>query len=84
MRGIGQPPPVAGLGAGVDVFALRGILVELGEYAIFDRRRRAAELPLGRFGEPEEVAAAVAFLASDDASFFVGETVSPNGGIVTI
>ncbi len=39
--------------------------------------------PAGRLGTPEEVAAAVAFLVSDDAAFFVGATVSPNGGLVT-
>ena len=37
--------------------------------------------PAGRLGTPEEVAAAVAFLVSDDAAFFVGATVSPNGGL---
>jgi 3-oxoacyl-[acyl-carrier protein] reductase len=41
------------------------------------------QTPLGRLGRPEEIAATVAFLAGDDASFFVGETVSPNGGVVT-
>jgi 3-oxoacyl-[acyl-carrier protein] reductase len=40
--------------------------------------------PIGRLGRPAEIAAAVAFLASDDASFFVGETISPNGGFVTV
>jgi 3-oxoacyl-[acyl-carrier protein] reductase len=40
--------------------------------------------PLGRLGRPEEIAATVAFLASDEASFFVGQNVSPNGGVVTI
>lgn len=44
------------------------------------RARKAAELPLGRFGEPEDVAATVAFLASDEAAIFVGQTVSPNSG----
>jgi len=39
--------------------------------------------PAGRLGTPEEVAAAVAFLASDDGAFFVGATLSPNGGLVT-
>jgi 3-oxoacyl-[acyl-carrier protein] reductase len=43
----------------------------------------AVSTPVGRLGRPEEVAATAAFLASDDASFFVGETVSPNGGYVT-
>ncbi len=40
--------------------------------------------PQGRLGRPEEIAATIAFLASDDASFFVGETVSPSGGFVTV
>jgi 3-oxoacyl-[acyl-carrier protein] reductase len=40
--------------------------------------------PQGRLGRPEEIAATIAFLCSDDASFFVGETVSPNGGFVTV
>jgi 3-oxoacyl-[acyl-carrier protein] reductase len=39
--------------------------------------------PIGRFGRSEEIAATVTFLASDDAGFFVGETLSPNGGLVT-
>jgi NAD(P)-dependent dehydrogenase (short-subunit alcohol dehydrogenase family) len=47
------------------------------------RQINVARTPAGRLGTPEEVAAAVAFLASDDAAFFVGATVSPNGGLVT-
>jgi 3-oxoacyl-[acyl-carrier protein] reductase len=39
--------------------------------------------PLGRFGRSEEIAATVAFLASDEAGYFVGATLSPNGGLVT-
>jgi 3-oxoacyl-[acyl-carrier protein] reductase len=48
------------------------------------KRAKAAELPLGRFGEPEEVAAAIAFLASDAASLFVGQTLGPNSGDVML
>ena len=48
------------------------------------RKTKAAELPLGRFGEPEEVAAAVAFLLSDQASLFVGQTIGPNSGDVML
>jgi len=36
--------------------------------------------PMGRYGQPEEVASVVAFLASDDASFITGETIYPDGG----
>jgi 3-oxoacyl-[acyl-carrier protein] reductase len=38
--------------------------------------------PLGRWGEPEEIAATALFLASDDASFYTGQWLSPNGGLV--
>jgi 3-oxoacyl-[acyl-carrier protein] reductase len=48
-----------------------------------NRREMALRTPAGRLGTPEEVAATVAFLASDDASYFVGATLSPNGGLVT-
>nr|WP_052210749.1 glucose 1-dehydrogenase [Rhizobium rhizogenes] len=48
------------------------------------RERKKRELPLGRFGEPEEVAATVAFLASPAASLFVGQTLGPNSGDVML
>jgi NAD(P)-dependent dehydrogenase (short-subunit alcohol dehydrogenase family) len=40
-------------------------------------------IPMGRMGSPDEVAAAVAFLASDDASYFTGELLHPDGGYFT-
>jgi 3-oxoacyl-[acyl-carrier protein] reductase len=38
--------------------------------------------PLGRWGEPEEVAATALFLASDESTFYTGQWLSPNGGLV--
>lgn len=48
------------------------------------RAAKSAELPLGRFGEPDEVASTVAFLCSDEASLFVGQTLGPNSGDVML
>ena len=38
--------------------------------------------PLGRWGQPEEIAATALFLASDDSAFYTGQWLSPNGGLV--
>jgi NAD(P)-dependent dehydrogenase (short-subunit alcohol dehydrogenase family) len=43
--------------------------------------RRLVHVPMGRFGEPEEIAGAVAFLASDDSSFITASTFLVDGGI---
>ena len=43
---------------------------------------RISEIPLGRFGRPEDVAAATVFLASDDSSYLTGEAININGGLI--
>ena len=46
-----------------------------------DRRARLAEeTPVGREGSPEDIAYAIAYLASEEASFVTGQVLSPNGG----
>jgi glucose 1-dehydrogenase len=60
------------------------ILTDMVSSAIFssDEARRGvlSRTPIGRGGEPGEVAAVVAFLASDDASYITGQTIYPDGG----
>jgi 3-oxoacyl-[acyl-carrier protein] reductase len=44
------------------------------------RSAKLAELPIGRFGEVSEVTPTAVLLASEDGSYYVGQTLSPNGG----
>ncbi|HCG02490.1 MAG TPA: 3-oxoacyl-[acyl-carrier-protein] reductase [Chloroflexi bacterium] len=43
-----------------------------------------AQVPMGKSGTPEDVAAAVAFLASDDAAYMTGQTIKVDGGMVMV
>jgi glucose 1-dehydrogenase len=60
------------------------ILTELARNAVMtdDKARRMvlARTPIGRAGEPEEVASVASFLASEDASYITGQTIYPDGG----
>jgi NAD(P)-dependent dehydrogenase (short-subunit alcohol dehydrogenase family) len=47
------------------------------------RARRASQVPLGRYGFPEDVAWAAVFLASDDASYITGQGILVDGGLLT-
>lgn len=52
----------------------------LAEFSAADREAMAEDTPLGRIGTPEDVAQAVAFLASERASFITGQVLSVGGG----
>lgn len=68
---------VVGIGPGT-------ILTEMVATALFSsaeaRHAALARTPMGRCGEPAEIAAVAAFLASDDASYITGQTIYPDGG----
>ena len=57
------------------------LLAQVAEYSqkLYDSVSRA--IPLGRTAQPDDIAPAVAFLASDDAAYITGQTVSVSGGL---
>jgi NAD(P)-dependent dehydrogenase (short-subunit alcohol dehydrogenase family) len=69
---------------GVTVNAIApGLIVHEGLRVVFsdeELERIARDIPVGRAGKPEEIAAAVSFLLSDDAAFLTGQTLHVNGG----
>ncbi|MCA1858396.1 SDR family oxidoreductase [Massilia oculi] len=87
--GVNQLTRVAAIGLaqhGIRVNAIGPgtILTELAKKAVLDsaeaRHTILSRTPLGRCGEPEEVASICAFLASDDASYMTGQTLYADGG----
>ncbi len=56
----------------------------MAAYSDGDRRALAEETPLCRLGTPADVASSVLYLASREASFVTGQTLSPGGGIVIV
>jgi len=71
---------------GVRVNAIAPGFIESSMAGVEDNTVRGSvrlRTPIGRLGQSEEVAATVAFLASDDSGYFVGETLSMNGGFHT-
>lgn len=70
--------------SGVTVNSITPGIIETDMTSDIPETRKAKQLaaiPLGRFGKPDEVAAIVRFLASDDAAWITGQTVSVDGGL---
>lgn len=70
--------------AGVRVNCVAPGVIDTAMNAALDdetRRSLAEETPLGRLGQPNEVARAIAFLASDEASFITGQILGVSGGL---
>jgi glucose 1-dehydrogenase len=75
---------VAPRGIRVSSVAPGAILTPINKQLIEDpdkRREQEGQVPLGRLGEPEEIAAAIAWLAGPEASYVTGETLFVDGGM---
>lgn len=70
--------------SGIRVNAIAPGAVDTGmlELSEDDRKILLEETPLGRLGQPEEIAQLALYLADDAASFITGQVISPNGGLV--
>jgi 3-oxoacyl-[acyl-carrier protein] reductase len=72
-------------GVRVNAIAPGPILTDMMAHETEDwKAAKLAELPIGRFGEVHEVTPTAVFLASDDATYYVGQTLGPNGGDVML
>ncbi|MEM2935765.1 MAG: SDR family NAD(P)-dependent oxidoreductase [Candidatus Bathyarchaeia archaeon] len=70
---------------GINVNAVAPAWIETGMMKDWPKETRDSilrQIPLGRFGKPEEVAETVVFLVSDEAGFVTGATIDINGGIL--
>lgn len=68
---------------GVTVNAVAPGFIETDMTRDLPQEELKKQIPVGRFGRPEEVAATVAFLVSEDAAYITGEVISVNGGLYT-
>ena len=70
---------------GVTVNAVAPGFIETEMTAVLSeevKKASAAQIPLGHFGKPEDIAKTVAFLASDDAAYITGQVIQVDGGMV--
>jgi 3-oxoacyl-[acyl-carrier protein] reductase len=76
---------IAGRGITVNCIAPGAIATAMTEKLTTDQRARLfAAIPAGRFGSPEDVAAAIIFLASREAAYVTGQTLHVNGGMAMV
>jgi 3-oxoacyl-[acyl-carrier protein] reductase len=76
---------VTSRGVLVNVMAPGPIMTSVMDLETEDwKARKLAQLPIGRFGEVHEVSPTAVFLAGDDATYYVGQTLGPNGGDVML
>ncbi len=69
---------------GVTVNAVAPGFIETDMTAVLSDKVKEAlmkQIPMGHIGKPEDVAAAIIFLASDDASYITGQVIHVNGGM---
>lgn len=74
---------LADKGIRVNAIGPGSIATELAQAVLSDPEKRRGALcrtPMGRFGEPAEVASVAVFLASEDSSYITGQTIYPDGG----
>jgi NAD(P)-dependent dehydrogenase (short-subunit alcohol dehydrogenase family) len=74
---------LADKGIRVNAIGPGSITTEMAQSVLNDPEKARGALmrtPLGRFGEPEEVAGVAVFLASEDSSYITGQTIYPDGG----
>ena len=70
---------------GITVNAIAPGFIETEMTAVLSeevKKASAAQIPLGHFGKPEDIAKTVAFLASDDAAYITGQVIQVDGGMV--
>ena len=76
---------IAGRGITVNCVAPGLIVTAMTDKLTAQQRARLTEaIPSGRFGAPEDVAAAVVYLASAEAAYVTGQTLHINGGMVMV
>ena len=68
----------------VNAIAPGPIDTEINAFVSDDWKKRLTDLPIGRIGLASEVAPTAVFLASTESSYYVGQTLGPDGGDVML